>query len=597
VEAGGALTVSGDVIWPDLILKYDYRSYLRRKFSGADQPELTIAGRAVALPPVRRVSFDGMLHFEHAPTESGLVIRRTLFPARRAATALDRWEITNTGTATQAVQGVSREAEESRQGPNGDFVVSVRVRGGERRLGPGESLVCWVEYAARAQGETAPAVDPEEELKARRELIGLLAGQLQLRTPDAAINAEFDLIKLRASESIFATKKLGVVHSPGGGRYYGGVWANDQIEYANPFFAYLDYGLAQEAALNACRAFMPYMTPEYRAIPYAFEMGGAMPSTSKDRGDAAMYAYGTSLNALTRADKNVARELWPAIKWCLEYCERKLTPEGVVASQSDEMEGRIATGNANLSTSTLAYGALLNAAVLARELGEPAEVAARYQAQADALRAAIERHFGAEIEGYHTYRYFDGHDKIRHWICLPLVMGIEDRRDDTIRALLEKLWTPNGLLVENGLNIFWDRATLYMLRGLFATGATEQAFTLFSDYTRRRLLGDHVPYPVEAWPEGGQAHLSAESALYGRVIIEGMFGLKPAGFDRFVCTPRLPQAWPEMALGNIHAYGAVFSVSVRREASGALSLSVTRDGKTVFRQTAAEGTTHRVNLE
>ena len=37
--------------------------------------------------------------------------------------------------------------------------------------------------------------------------------------------------------------------------------------------------------------------------------------------------------------------------------------------------------------------------------------------------------------------------------------------------------------------------------------------------------GEHVPYPVEAWPEGNQRHLSAESALYCRIFTEGLFGL------------------------------------------------------------------------
>lgn len=72
--------------------------------------------------------------------------------------------------------------------------------------------------------------------------------------------------------------------------------------------------------------------------------------------------------------------------------------------------------------------------------------------------------------------------------------------------------------------------------------------------TLRTKEGDPVPYPVEAYPEGGQAHLSAESALYGRVFTEGMFGLEPMGLRSFRLTPRLPQKWPQMALRNIHAF-------------------------------------------
>ena len=66
-----------------------------------------------------------------------------------------------------------------------------------------------------------------------------------------------------------------------------------------------------------------------------------------------------------------------------------------------------------------------------------------------------------------------------------------------------------------------------------------------------RLLGEHVPYAIEAWPEGGQRHLSAESGLYGRIITEGLFGIRPTGFNSFILTPRLPEVWSHMALRKI----------------------------------------------
>ena len=103
-----------------------------------------------------------------------------------------------------------------------------------------------------------------------------------------------------------------------------------------------------------------------------------------------------------------------------------------------------------------------------------------------------------------------------------------------------RLWTADGLATEAGDKTFWDRSTLYGLRGVFAAGATEKALEYLTYYSKRRLLGDHVPYPVEAYPEGNQRHLSAESALYCRVYTEGMFGLRPTGFDSFLLTPRLP---------------------------------------------------------
>ena len=79
-------------------------------------------------------------------------------------------------------------------------------------------------------------------------------------------------------------------------------------------------------------------------------------------------------------------------------------------------------------------------------------------------------------------------------------------------------------------------------------------------------MGDHVPYPIEAWPEGSQRHLSAESGLYCRVITEGMFGIRPTGFRSFTVTPRLADGWNQMALKHIRAFGSDFDLEVSRVA-------------------------------
>ena len=260
------------------------------------------------------------------------------------------------------------------------------------------------------------------------------------------------------------------------------------------------------------------------------------------------------------------------------------------------MEGRVKTGNANLSTSCLAYGAFTNAALLAASLNEPQCVINRYAASAASLRSAIERYFGADIQGYHTYRYYAGHGTLRHWICLPLVMGINDRKDGTIRALFEQLWTPNGLLVEKGLDIFWDRATLYALRGIFKSGETEQALVKLKAYSSERLLGEHTPYAVEAFPEGNQAHLSAESALYCRVYVEGLFGIEPTGLNQFTCAPRLPKDWNEMSLRNISAFNSIFSIVIRRLDAKLIKVSVLKNGKEVYSKTDQNGSEFNVVL-
>jgi len=89
---------------------------------------------------------------------------------------------------------------------------------------------------------------------------------LTFESPDPVLNRMFDFAKIRAMESIFETKG-GLVHSPGGGSYYAAIWANDQAEYANPFFAYTGYPTAITAGMVSWNWFSKYMNPEYKLIP------------------------------------------------------------------------------------------------------------------------------------------------------------------------------------------------------------------------------------------------------------------------------------------------------------------------------------------
>ena len=418
-----------------------------------------------------------------------------------------------------------------------------------------------------------------------------------LETPDPVIDTQFRYAKLRAAESIVATRG-GYMHAPGGESYYAAIWANDQAEYVNPFFPFLGYGVGNASALNSFRHFARFMNPAYEPLPSSvIAEGDDIWNGAGDRGDAAMIACGAARYALARGDRAEAAELWPLVGWCLEYCRRQLTADGVVASDTDELEGRFPTGDANLCTSTLYYDALLSAVSLGRELGVESAKTARYAAQAGALARAIDAHFGGEVGGYDTYRYYTGNTLLRSWICMPLIVGLKERSEGTVRALLgPELMTDDGLLTQQGGSTFWDRSTLYALRGIYNVGQADRATELLHRYSQRRLLGDHVPYPIEAWPEGSQRHLSAESGLYCRIITEGLFGIRPTGLRSFDLTPSMPAAWESMSLRHIRAFGSDFDITARREAGGRLRITVAWPGAKPKIYRAAPGATIRVKL-
>jgi hypothetical protein len=163
------------------------------------------------------------------------------------------------------------------------------------------------------------------------------------------------------------------------------------------------------------------------------------------------------------------------------------------------------------------------------------------------------------------------------------------RRDATIAALLSpRLWTADGLATQAGDKIFWDRSTLYGLRGVFQAGATEQALRYLQAYSARRLLGEHVPYAVETGKQGSQ--LSSESGLYCRIFIEGLFGILPTGLDRFTCTPRLPDAWPRMALRSVRAFDRRWDLLVERQGDQLLVTATATGHPPLVQRIAAGGT-------
>jgi hypothetical protein len=616
VDTTGHFTVSRQVIWPMLRFQPNKtRDHLALTFGEDAAPRVFINQAAPRNESITRVHLKGTITVEGTlGPKKDIAFTRLIFPSTDKPAVFDQTTYTN-----HSAENVVVEVEDNRRvvhtnagrGIYGAYTATAEIiGGGEHTLKPGDSITFTSVFAARKDSEPPPSFDVAAELAARRERVESFLGRLQLQTPDPVLNTAFAFAKIRAAESIFATKG-GLMHAPGGGAYYAAIWANDQAEYANPYFGYFGDNIAVESAINAYRHFARFMNPEYRPIPSSIiAEGESFWNGAKDRGDMAMIAYGASRFALAYGNKETARELWPLISWCLEYCRRKVTADGVVASDSDELENRFPSGKANLCTSSLYYDALQSAALLGAELGEPADGLTRYREQATAVRAAIERYFGAKVEGFDTYRYFDKRDPgvprhaayankpdlLRAWICIPLTVGIYDRAPATIAALFSpRLWTPDGLATQAGEITFWDRSTLYALRGVFAAGDTQRALDYLTYYSHRRLLGDHVPYPVEAYPEGNQRHLSAESALYCRIYTEGVFGLRPTGLRSFTLTPRLPAGWPSMAIHQIHAFGQQFDLSVTRSA-GKLSVAVARAGQATQIYAVDEGGTVAVNL-
>ena len=598
----GKFILNKSMVWPLLrTIPNNTHASLMRRYNWDVLDMVNINGRSLTSEQVESIELKGILkvtsNYDEGRRGQWRIIRE-YFPSTDQPALVESYQIINTGKNELAIelpQVNQKSITDPKKGVTGSFCIETLTdKSGHFTLQPGESLTFGASLLAYKEDEKAPLIDVQKEKGQREALVGELMNKLVLETPDPIIDRMFAFSKIRGCESIYETKG-GPMHGPGGESYYAAIWANDQAEYINPFFPFVGYEYGNASALNSYLHFARFMNDEWKPIPSSIIAEGIdIWNGAGDRGDAAMIAYGAARYALARGNKQEAETLWPLIEWCLEYCRRQLNEEGVVASDSDELEGRFLSGDANLCTSSLYYDALLSTSYLCKEIGKSG--ASTYLKQAAILRKNMERYFGAQVEGFDTYAYYKGNDVLRSWICIPLTVGIDERAEDTIQALFSpRLWTKDGLLTQAGSETFWDRSTLYALRGVYAVGATEKATEFMKKYSATRLLGDHVPYAIEAWPEGSQRHLSAESALYARIITEGMFGIRPTGFKNFTLTPRLPKDWSFMNLKNIHAFDTCFDVEVKRLDNGKLEVLITHGAKSK-KHTIKEGGTLKIQL-
>lgn len=570
---------------------------------------LSINGKTLKNERVQNVTIHGYVKTTSIFTLSNhsngddIELTRILFPSYDKAVFCEIYQVKNLTDRdiTLYVPGFTQQFQTPyEKGVEGSYSITATIEHlGTYVVKPNETQEFEFLINAKSKRQAMVIADAKEELVKRQKFIeNEIENNLILETPDPVINTEFQFAKLRASESIYKTKG-GYMHGPGGESYYAAIWANDQAEYVNPFFPYLGYSIGNQSALNAYLHFARFMNDDYKPIPSSIiAEGDDIWDGAGDRGDAAMIAYGASRYALERADKTEAQQLWPLIEWCLEYCHRKLNEAGVVSSDSDELEGRFPSGDANLCTSSLYYDALISASYLCKELGKSATTCNAYLKQAKDLRQAIEKYFGKDIYGFHTYQYYEGNDMLRSWICIPLTVGILDRSEGTLDALFsDYLWHDDGLLTQQGDDTYWDRSTLYALRGAYIAGQPNKATDYLHYYSNRRLLGDHVPYPIEAYPEGSQRHLSAESGLYCRIITEGLFGIRPIGFKQFELKPQLPGDWNEMQLNHIRAFGDDFSIAIERKVGHKIRITITQSNGKTIQRTLHEGESTQITLK
>jgi hypothetical protein len=558
-----------------------------------------INGQPLKFESPTTATFDGMLTFTY-PEDQGVVATRKLYPSNTKPLVIEQWRLRNNTTEPikVTISGNRREVPGAFRGKveESGIIVELISPAVKSTIRPGEAL--WFSQRLQCKLASYPdiKVDLDAEHRDRRTLAeAAFRGPGRLETPDPTLDLAFALQKFHVLENPVDTYK-GVITHNSSLQYSPGIWANDPVEYSSPIFPFFGDPQLNEASLNMYRIWQDYCQKNgIDPFPGSFEHPD-LRLVQRHRGDNAMVLYALPKFLLFLGDRKAAEELWPLVEFSAKSVEKHKTADGIIASRTDEMEGRYPTGTANLSTSALAYGGYCNAARLAHALGKIA-TAKEFEKRADALRKAIEIYFGADVEGFRTYRYFKGNTTLRGWILLPLAMGITERQQSTVDALLsDKLW-PNrlkggDLLAESTRETEWARETYYALRVLFKAGRTEEALKITQCVVKAQIFGNEGPYPDE-----DAIDMLCPGSLYPRVFTEGMFGIVPTGLESFECTPWLPKAWPKMALRDMRAFGHAWDMVVERDGDQQKITVSNSDEKVIFTDVGPAGKTYSVSFK
>lgn len=230
---------------------------------------------------------DGKLSV-YSKTNSPLEIQRTLFPAVDKPVLIEQVKLVNTGSKPLQIDLINKYSKfysDPEKSVYGQYVVQALLRDSlVPKLEPLQSYQFNIVYEGKKITEPAYQYSPSYELGKREDFVKGLAGDLILETPNDTINTAFAFAKIRATESIYDTKG-GLMHGPGGLSYYAAIWANDQAEYANPFFPFLGNRNGNESAINSFRHFARFMNSDYKPIPSSIVAeGDSYWNGAKDRG-------------------------------------------------------------------------------------------------------------------------------------------------------------------------------------------------------------------------------------------------------------------------------------------------------------------------
>ncbi len=81
----------------------------------------------------------------------------------------------------------------------------------------------------------------------------------------------------------------------------------------------------------------------------------------------------------------------------------------------------------------------------------------------ESIKNNINNYFGSRIEGFDSYRYYEGNDILRSWIAIPLTVGIFEKKTGTVEALFSPPFVEQRRLIDTSRNRYF-LGQIYSLR-------------------------------------------------------------------------------------------------------------------------------------
>ena len=131
----------------------------------------------------------------------------------------------------------------------------------------------------------------------------------------------------------------------------------------------------------------------------------------------------------------------------------------------------------------------------------------------------------------------------------------------------------------------------------FMAGEIEKAMKFMKHYSGTRLLGNHVPYPVEAWPEGGQRHLFCRKrtlwTYYHRRHFRYSSHRTPFFHPDSSPTTRMGIYVP---FGKSKTFDSDFDIEVIRKPNRQTTSNSKKEGNTILNKQVKNGTTIKCKI-